>query len=389
MRELIKGAFLSLIRKRHRARLTVLGIAVGVMMVAVVSVISNVGRAWVDNELDSMGVGGLSVMAPTGGELISEDTLEELRALPCVTSAMPLMVQLSTVSAAHSSSEAALCGIDAGADQVISLSLCHGRMISPGDVSSAARVCVLDESLAKAVYGRCNVVGKSVSVQHGDQMETLTVVGVSETGSSLLQNFTSMIPGMLYIPYTTHSTITGQSAFDQIAVRVVGASDVAERKVERLLDRLYDGNSPFRTDDLAVQKERLEGLVDVVALVLTAISAISLVVSGFGIVTAMLSAVSERTREIGIKKAIGATNGRILAEFLTEAVLLSAAGALLGMLPAVILVVVLSAVGLPTNVPFSLFIGLFVFSLLVGGAFGAYPAYKASRLQPVQALRNE
>lgn len=389
MVELIKGAFRNLVRKRHRARLTVLGIAVGVMMVAVVSVISNVGRAWVDNELDSMGVGGLSVMAPTGGELISEDTLKELRTLSCVSSAMPLMVQLSTVSAANASSEAALCGIDAGADQVISLSLCHGRMISPGDVSSAARVCVLDESLAKAVYGRGNVVGKTVSVQYGDRLDILTVVGVSETGSSLLQNFTSMIPGMLYIPYTTHSTITGQSAFDQIAVRVVGASDVAERKVERLLDRLYDGDSPFRTDDLAVQKERLEGLVDVVALVLTAISAISLVVSGFGIVTAMLSAVSERTREIGIKKAIGATNGRILSEFLTEAVLLSAAGALLGMLPAVVLVVVLSAMGLPTNIPVSLFIGLFVFSLLVGGAFGAYPAYKASRLQPVEALRNE
>lgn len=389
MVELIKGAFRNLVRKRHRARLTVLGIAVGVMMVAVVSVISNVGRAWVDNELDSMGVGGLSVMAPTGGELISEDTLKELRTLSCVSSAMPLMVQLSTVSAANASSEAALCGIDAGADQVISLSLCHGRMISPGDVSSAARVCVLDESLAKAVYGRCNVVGKTVSVQYGDRLDILTVVGVSETGSSLLQNFTSMIPGMLYIPYTTHSTITGQSAFDQIAVRVMGASDVAERKVERLLDRLYDGDSPFRTDDLAVQKERLEGLVDVVALVLTAISAISLVVSGFGIVTAMLSAVSERTREIGIKKAIGATNGRILSEFLTEAVLLSAAGALLGMLPAVVLVVVLSAMGLPTNIPVSLFIGLFVFSLLVGGAFGAYPAYKASRLQPVEALRNE
>lgn len=389
MVELIKGAFRNLVRKRHRARLTVLGIAVGVMMVAVVSVISNVGRAWVDNELDSMGVGGLSVMAPTGGELISEDTLKELRTLSCVSSAMPLMVQLSTVSAANASSEAALCGIDAGADQVISLSLCHGRMISPGDVSSAARVCVLDESLAKAVYGRGNVVGKTVSVQYGDRLDILTVVGVSETGSSLLQNFTSMIPGMLYIPYTTHSTITGQSAFDQIAVRVVGASDVAERKVERLLDRLYDGDSPFRTDDLAVQKERLEGLVDVVVLVLTAISAISLVVSGFGIVTAMLSAVSERTREIGIKKAIGATNGRILSEFLTEAVLLSAAGALLGMLPAVVLVVVLSAMGLPTNIPVSLFIGLFVFSLLVGGAFGAYPAYKASRLQPVEALRNE
>ena len=160
MGELIKGAWSHLWRKRQRTWLTVLGIAVGVMLVAAVAVISAVGRAWVDEELNSMGVGGLSVMAPQGGELIGEDTLEELRAMPCVGSAMPLMVQLGQVSAAYGSSESALCGIDAGADQVISLKLCHGRLIEPGDVSSAAKVCVLDESLAKTLFGRCNVVGK-------------------------------------------------------------------------------------------------------------------------------------------------------------------------------------------------------------------------------------
>lgn len=388
MGELIKGAWRSLSRKRHRTWLTVIGIAVGVMLVSAVVVIGTAGRAFVDEELDSMGVGGLSVMAQTGGELISESTLRELRALSCVNSAMPLMVQLGDVSTAAASCESALCGIDAGADQVISLKLRYGRMISPGDVSAAARICVLDEALAKQVFGRVNVVGKTVTVQYGDRYEQLTVAGVSETGSSLLQNFTSMIPGMLYMPYTTHGNITGQAAFDQVAIRVNTDSEAAERRVENLLDRLYDGSSPFRTDDLATQKARLEGLVDMIALILAAISAISLVVSGFGIVTAMLSAVSERTREIGIKKAIGATNRRILLEFLTESILLSAAGALLGMVPSVVLLVVLRLMGIAAPVPIAVFVLLLLFSLVVGGIFGAYPAYKASRLQPVEALRN-
>ena len=389
MGELIKGALRSLLRKRHRTALTVVGIAVGVMMVAVVSVIGAAGNDIVDRELDSMGVNGLSVMAQTGGEQISEDALQQLRELSCVTSAMPLMVQVATISTAYDACESALCGIDSGADQVISLQLVHGRMLTPGDVASAAQICVLDETLARKAYGRSNVVGKTVTVQFGDTTERLSVVGVTETGSSLLQNFTSLIPGMVYLPYTTAGNITGQSAFDQIAVRVSGATDVAEQRVEQLLDRLYDGNAPFRTDDLAVQKERLESLVAVVTWILTAISAISLVVSGFSIVTVMLSAVSERTREIGIKKAIGATGKRILAEFLTESVILSAAGAVVGMLPAIVLVIVLRMMGLSTAVPFSVFALLFLFSLVVGGAFGAYPAYKASKLQPVEALRSE
>lgn len=389
MGELIKGAWSHLYRKRHRTWLTVMGIAVGVMLVASVAVISSVGRAWVDNELNSMGVGGLSVMAPQGGELIGEETLKELRGMPCVGSAMPLMVQLGQVSAVCGSSESALCGIDAGADQVISLTLCHGRMIEPGDVSSAAAVCVLDESLAKTLFGRSNVIGKAIDVQYGGFTQSLTVIGVSEAGSSLLQNVASMIPGMVYLPYTTHSDLTGQAAFDQVAIRVNTDSALAMRQVERLLDRLYDGKSPFRTDDLAVQKERLEGIVNLVVLILTVISGISLVVAGFGIVTAMLSSVSERTREIGIKKAIGASDGRILSEFLTEALMLSAAGALLGMLPAALLLFVLELLGFSASAPWVLFGALFVFSLVVGGVFGAYPAYKASRLQPVEALRSE
>ncbi len=384
--ELIKSALRQITRKRGRTWLTVGGIAVGVMMVSIVTVVSAVGKELVNRELDSMGVSGLSVMALTPDVLLSEQALEEIRALPQVTTAMPLMLQITGVTTPRGSRESVLCGIDAGAGQAISLLLQYGRMISKGDVAAAAAVCVLDEAAAEKAFGRKNVVGKTVTVQTGDRSETLTVVGVTQTGSSLLQNVSAMIPGMVYLPYTTHQELTGRTEFDQIAVRTIN-SDSTERvqqRIERVLDRLYESSSAFRTDNLAMQKDRLTRIVDVVAVVLTVLSGVSLVVSGFGIMTVMLSSVSERTREIGIKNAIGATQKRILAEFLTEAVLLSAAGALVGMVPAAILLFVLQASVSPL-----LFLALLGFAVAVGAAFGVYPAYKAAKLPPVEALRSE
>ena len=330
-----------------------------------------------------MGVSGLSVIALNPSVLISEEALLEIRRMPQVKTAMPLMVQVTQVSTARGNTESVLCGIDAGAGQVISVNVRYGRMISDGDVAAAAPVCVLDETMAKAACGRTNAVGKTVTVQVGDLTHDLKVVGVTETGSSLLQNMTSLIPGMVYLPYTTEQAMTGRMDFDQIAIRTTDSNvtELTRRRVETLLERLYDG-SYFRTDNLAVQKDRLGRIVDIVTGILTVLGAVSLLVSGFGIVTVMLSSVKERTREIGIKKAIGAPQRRILAEFLTEAVLLSLIGAAVGLLPSVAVAIVLRAEVSPL-----VLLGLLLFSVAVGAVFGVYPAYQAAKMPAVDALR--
>ena len=138
------------------------------------------------------------------------------------------------------------------------------------------------------------------------------------------------------------------------------------------------------------EKERLSGLMDIVTLVLTVISGISLLVSGMGVMTVMLSSVSERTREIGIKKAIGATRGRIMGEFLAEAVVLSLIGSVIGIAIGCMAALIGGAVlGMAVPIPLSTLVGLILFTVLTGAVFGVYPACKAAQLRPVDALRTE
>lgn len=396
IRDILGNARKSLSRKLSRTLLTVSGITVGVTMVMIVSIISTAGQTMVGQELDSMGLGGLSISAEKGaaspaGQL-SEENLAVLRQMADIQSAMPLILQYSTSTLREETSSSLICGIDAGAGQVISLALRYGRLISPGDVAAGAAVCVVDEAVAEAAYHRGNIVGKTITLQIANAPEEFTIVGVTETGSSLLQNLTDYIPGMVYIPYTTLQNLTGRSSFDQIAVRLTDDSDsaAAQQHIVQTLERLAGTSGGFHAENLAMQKDRLSRVMNMVSLVLTVISGISLLVSGLGIMTIMLVSVTERTREIGVKKALGASRGRILLEFLAEAVMITLLGSLAGiLLGGVAAWAGLSFFGVSVSVSLTSVLSLMGFCVLIGGVFGVYPAVKAARMPPVEALRSE
>lgn len=389
MKELCHSAWISLARNRLRALMTVCGIAVGTAMVVFISGIGAVGEKAVYSELESMGINGISVSASDG---LTAPCLTSIRELSMVSQAMPLVLDFVAVEIGDETLSAVSCGVDAGADQAISLQLLYGRLLSQADLANEAEVCVIDAALAREAFGRDNVVGQTLTMLYSNVSVDMTVVGVTATGSSLLQNVTSLIPYMVYVPYTTMQSTAGIETFDQIAVRIASDSDTAQAQqaIQTSLMHLGEDIGTLKTEDLSNQRARLERLVTVLSLGLTAIGGVSLLVSGCGIMTVMLSSVYERTREIGIKKAIGATRGRILAEFIASALLLSAIGAIVGTAIGVASMTLGGrALGFSVEWPFWRLGGIFALTLILGVLFGAYPAYKAAGLKPVDALRQE
>lgn len=389
MLERVRMTIHHLRRKRLRTALTVAGIAVGTLLISLVSFLGDAGKVVVGNELKSMGLDGISVSADTEN-VMDETTLSVLRNAGSVEAAMPLSIQFTTADSGRFEGDIMACGIDAGARQVISLQELHGRLLSAGDISGNAAVCVVDEAVAQAAYGRDNIVGKTLSVRFGDREQSLQIVGVSKTGSSVLQNVAGYMPPMVYLPYTTMQMLTGDMYFEQIAVRVCeqDGMETARERLGRLLARTATHDATFVLENLAAQRDKLNGLMDIVSLVLQIISAVSLLVAGVSIMTIMLVSVHERTVEIGIKKAIGATAGGIMLEFMTEAVLLTLAGSVCGVGLAILAAGVGSILsGVRIAVSAVTVLGVTAFSVLLGAVFGVYPAKKAAALPPVEALR--
>ena len=395
MIDLFRSALKNLRRRSGRISLTILGIAIGVASVVLIGNISQCGSDALTGELDSLGLGGLSVsMSSTSeGGWLTETELENVRAADGVAEATPVLMQNASISSVLSSSSAFLWGIDSTAEDIISLQVLYGRLISKSDVKAASNVCLVDESFAQSAYKRDNIVGKKVSVSCSGRTEEFEVIGVVKTGSGLLQNLIGdYVPSFVYAPYTTVQNFMGRSSFDQIAVKVDDGANV-DRVGETItagLSRLTGIQDGYVSNNLVKQREGLANILEIITLVLSAVGAISLLVASLSIMTVMLVSVSERTREIGIKKSIGASKTVILLEFLFEAVFLTLIGCAFGILMGYLVSYAgASYFGMTLRFRIDIMLLAVGFSTLTGVIFGVYPAMKAAALKPVDALRVE
>mgnify|MGYP004661496449 CR=1 FL=1 len=393
--EQIRSALRNILRKRTRSLLTAVSIAIGVAAVVLTGTVGEMGRTAVAREIDSLGIGGISVTADKRLRLtqLYEDDLELIEGLDASAGAIPVMMKYGRATMHGLVAQTVAWGVGAGADQIISLEMLHGRLIDSRDVEERRAVCVVDENAAKTFYGRSNITGKRLTLLLDDCELELEVAGVAASGGNALQSLIGeYFPAFVYVPYTTLQEATGQDWFDQIAVRLTDGADAdaAGSRIVRALEASNGIRGGYLAQNMAQQRDKLTRLLDIVSASLSGVAAISLVVSGLGTTTVMLVSVRERTREIGIKRAIGARRGTILREFMLEAAVLSLAGGVLGAaVGSAAAAVIQLALGLDISLDLPFIAFCVAFSTLGGVVFGVYPSRKAASLDPVEALRQE
>ena len=387
MTNLILGIFRQLMRHKWRTVMIALSVTIGVMSVAIIDIVGDAGIAKFNRELDCLGISGISVtVEPNSGvQPLNTDDVKLIDSVENVKSAMGIIKTSGTASAKADNFDIAIVGIGENADKTISLELKHGRYINEVDIKSISNVCMIDEDLSIEMFNTDNSVGMLVDINSNTVFGKFEIIGVIPTEGSILRNVAKdLIDSNIYIPYSNIS-----NSFSTVAVSVdkTDHSEDTTAEIRRLLGYQKGNVDSVITEDMALQRGRINNLFDIIKQVLTIIGATSIVVSALSIMTIMLLTVKERTYEIGIKKSIGASNSRVLFEFVIESGAVSLIGGVLGVvLSLAASFIMANLLKITVTIDFLKLLWLIVLSIFVGCISGAYPAITAARLNPVDAL---
>lgn len=378
--------------KSGRALLTAVGTGIGVFAVVMISVLGETGSAKIAEAASEMGINSVMVQAqPENRSYLSDDDIAVLSEIDGVRKATPLLSSYTESVIVNDREDSIVWGINEDAKDIISLYAMHGRLIDKSDVSQSAEVCVVDAELAEKAYGRTNIVGKNVRLFLGGSYRSFEVIGVAGSGVSTLQNTLSgFVPHFVYIPCSTMSRMTGKSEYDKIAVLTAENADseqIAE-KINRSLAEMHGEADGISVNNLQQHKGQLDGIMQTVKILLALIAGISLLVSGINVMTSMTANVSERRREIGIKKAVGAKDGTLAAEFLGESLVITTTGSVCGVAAGfAVSSAVCLLLGYELRADFAMIFAAVIAAAVIGAAFTLYPAMKAATMPPVEALK--
>jgi putative ABC transport system permease protein len=402
---IIRVAFRALQRNKMRAALTMLGIIIGVSAVVAMVSIGQGAQATVQAQIDSIGtnllfvtagaqnVGGVrSGTGDTGTNTLTVDDLEAIkREVPTVSMVTPTVNARGQLVAGNMNWNTSIQGVSEEYPEVRKWTIQSGSFFTEGDVRTAARVLVVGQTIADNMFAGADPVGQTIRVQN----LPFRVVGVMARKGQDPQGRDQ--DDIAFTPYTTvQKKILGSPRLQIAYVSAVSpdATYTAQQQISELLRQRHK-LGPNEPDDFTVRNmsdiaQAASETNNTMTMLLACIAGVSLLVGGIGIMNIMLVSVTERTREIGIRMAIGARSSAVRSQFLIESVVLSLTGGLFGILLGVAVSLgIPKLLGWPTLISGMAIVGSVIFSAAVGIFFGYYPAHKAASLDPIEALRYE
>lgn len=387
----IKIAMRGILDNKLRSFLTMLGIIIGVTSVIALVSIGQGATSQVTEQIQSLGSNLLTVNITGRGAntTLSYEEAMEFGESPYISAVAPIMNGSATVKHGNKNTTAQIQGTNEEFLGIRNYKLAEGRFITSADVYMRQKIAILGPGIAEDIFGLVSPVGQEIKING----QIFKVVGILEASSSMMGSNDEDI----YIPVTTAERLLQNRGVRTIYMQAASEDtvDLATQEISVKLSRIFktDTNSDFQAYRIFSQTEMLDTLnetTSTLTMMLGGIAAISLLVGGIGIMNIMLVSVTERTREIGIRKALGARKRDILSQFLIESLVLSGIGGVIGIIVGILMSRgIAQVIGITAKTTYSVTAIAFGFSMLVGIFFGLYPANKASSLKPIEALRYE
>jgi len=396
--ELFRQAFDSLKANKLRSFLTMLGIVMGVFSVIAIMALGNATESYIASEFEKIGANTYNIYYKKSN--LSDNEWLTLRDIDLLVDNSPKIKNVTTLvqgfgelRIGKDTRTALISGVTSQYRNFTVMDFEAGRFINSFDDRTKAKVIVVDDNFAKRYFNRTDIVGETVNLRVNRYNIKVKIIGVLKTEDGILSSMVSdQIPAIIFMPVSTLQSLTNNERLDSIMFSLYMDADKERvtKNIAGLLERTRRKEDLYYIQSIEEVQKLFSSVVGVITSVLLVIAIITLIVGGIGIINILLVSVTERIREIGIRKALGAQKSSIVIQFLMESIIMTGTAGIIGIILGVIAGNVLSyLVKIPPAVDIPAIIYSFGMSVVLGLIFGVYPAKKAADLDPIEALRYE